>query len=357
MSLRFLSSMMLASASVAQVPSPDAIPLSATPVPLNVANPAQQRIGKLRYLGGLHLTSPNRRLGGLSGLRWNDKYLYAVSDEGDFFEFELREQDDRLIGLGEVLMGRLKGVDGKPLDDKAGADAEALEILRDSTACELFAGCGPAGALIAFGKSNRLLNYLFGGGLPTFAADEQSEGAEWRRGRPADGGIEAMAAASDATLLLSAGRRDEKGRASGLLIYDRLDKSGATPDGMIAGYVVKEERRFGLPLSDGFSPSDAAFARTKNGVGALVLQRRSVPGGGWAARLVRFSLSRGDLAKRDVRIGEPETLATLSPPLSIDSMEGLAVRQDGKRTFLYMVSDDDFSDARRTLLLKFELVD
>jgi hypothetical protein len=350
---------MLAPGSLAQSSqqssSPDAVALSVTPVPLNASNPGQQQVGRLRYLGGLHLTSPDRRMGGLSGLRWNDKYLYAVSDEGDFFELELRERDDRLIGLGEVLMGRLKGVDGKPLE-KAGV--EALEILRDGTACELFNGCGPAGALIALQKSNLLLDYLFGGGLPTFAADERSDAKEWRRRLPPDGGVEAMAASTDALMLLSGGHRDEKGRASGVLIYDRLDPSGASADGMILGNVVKEERRFGLPLSDGFRPSDADFARRKKGVDALVLQRRPVSGGGLAARLVRLSLSGGgDMARPDIRIGEPEILATLAPPLNIDSMEGLAVRQDGRRTFLYMVSDDDFSEARRTLLLKFELLD
>jgi hypothetical protein len=360
MFLPILAWMMLAPASLGQAAqqtsSPDAIPVSTTAIPLNASNPAQQRIGKLRYMGGLHLTSSNRRLGGLSGLRWNDKYLYAVSDEGDFFELELREREDRLIGLGEVLMGRLKGVDGKPLDEAA-ADAEALEILRDGTACELFNGCGPAGALIALEKSNRLLDYLFGGGLPTFSAEERSDAEGWRRGLPPGGGIEAMAASTDALMLLSAGQSDGKGRASGVLVYDRLDPSGASADGMIAGYVVKEERRFGLPLSDGFRPSDADFARGKNGVEALVLQRRRGSGSGPAARLVRFSVSAGDIAKPDVRIGEPEILATLAAPLNIDSMEGLAVRQDGKRTFVYMISDDDFADARRTVLLKFELLD
>ena len=47
---------------------------------------------------------------------------------------------------------------------------------------------------------------------------------------------------------------------------------------------------------------------------------------------------------------------TLLPPLSVDNFEGLAVREEGGRTFLYIVSDDNFSGSQRTLLMKFEVL-
>jgi hypothetical protein len=40
----------------------------------------------------------------------------------------------------------------------------------------------------------------------------------------------------------------------------------------------------------------------------------------------------------------------------IDNMEGLAVHQEGGRTFVTVISDDNFSPGQRTLLLEFELV-
>jgi hypothetical protein len=52
-------------------------------------------------------------------------------------------------------------------------------------------------------------------------------------------------------------------------------------------------------------------------------------------------------------------LARLSPPLTVDNMEGLSVREapDGKGVLLYVISDDNFSALQRTLLLQFRLDD
>jgi hypothetical protein len=63
--------------------------------------------------------------------------------------------------------------------------------------------------------------------------------------------------------------------------------------------------------------------------------------------------------------GKSRTLALLVPPIQRDNYEGLAVREEGRRTFLYVISDDNFGEyddparpeeRQRTLLLKFELV-
>ena len=37
-------------------------------------------------------------------------------------------------------------------------------------------------------------------------------------------------------------------------------------------------------------------------------------------------------------------------------MEGVALRREGDRTFVYLVSDDNFNPLQRTLLMKFELL-
>ena len=49
-------------------------------------------------------------------------------------------------------------------------------------------------------------------------------------------------------------------------------------------------------------------------------------------------------------------IAEFSMRENIDNMEGLALRRgaDGK-TFLYMISDDNYNPLQRTLLLMFEL--
>ena len=70
-----------------------------------------------------------------------------------------------------------------------------------------------------------------------------------------------------------------------------------------------------------------------------------------------YSRSRGNLGgitalRRD---GASPDIATFRAPLSVDHFEGLAGRQEGEKTFLYIVSDDNFSADQRTLLMKFEL--
>jgi len=55
---------------------------------------------------------------------------------------------------------------------------------------------------------------------------------------------------------------------------------------------------------------------------------------------------------------EGRALAELSSPLVADNFEGIAVRP-GKRdeTLIYIVSDDNFHDLQRTLLLMFSLAE
>jgi len=53
-------------------------------VPLNPRDSAQRTVGRLRYLGGRHLTSDDKRMGGLSCLRLrpDGARFIAISDEG-----------------------------------------------------------------------------------------------------------------------------------------------------------------------------------------------------------------------------------------------------------------------------------
>jgi hypothetical protein len=54
---------------------------------------------------------------------------------------------------------------------------------------------------------------------------------------------------------------------------------------------------------------------------------------------------------------EGEVLVNLAmQDANIDNMEGVAVRQGPKgETFIYMISDDNYSPLQRTVLLMFEL--
>jgi len=313
------------------------ISVTATPVPLNPRDPSQAVVGRLRYLGGVQLTSPDPRFGGLSGLRWHDGTLYAVSDLGDFFTLTLVERDGRLMGVREARVRRLKGTDGLMLArGKDDSDSESLE-LHFRAGCRR---CPPDSAIVAFERNNRLLAYRLVGGLPVGAATEYTWSAAWRQGLPNNGGVEAMAGG----WLVSEELRTPDGRASGRLNGWVGDRARGPAD-----------RVMDLPVSDGFSPTDADVGELRPDHPILVLQRRYTPATGAAARIVLFHPAPENGGPRREIVG-PETLAELLPPLTVDNMEGLAFRDDGG-SFVYIISDDNFSPTQRTLLLKFELVD
>jgi len=324
----------------AQVVGPERIAVTATPIPLNPQNASQTVVGRLRYLGGLRLTSPDHRFGGLSGLRWHDGTLYAVSDQGDFFTFALDERRGRLIGVHDARVRRLTRTDGAPLGGKEESDAEALELHVGRGACGRRRGCPPDSAIVSFEGTNRILAYRLVNGLPQGAATEYTLSADWRRGLPSNGGVEAMAGG----YLLAESPRDPQGRATGRLswwIGDRGARRGEIP--------------MDLPMSDDFSPTDADVGEAGRDHPFVVLQRRYTPETGVAARIVRFRpAAENGSARRE--IADLETLAQLVPPLSVDNMEGLAYRDEGG-SFIYIISDDNFSPTQRTLLLKFEVID
>ena len=63
--------------------------LTYTPVQLAADDPGRRDVGRLHFLGGWELASPDRRFGGLSGLRVDGSQAIAVSDAGMVMTFPL----------------------------------------------------------------------------------------------------------------------------------------------------------------------------------------------------------------------------------------------------------------------------
>jgi hypothetical protein len=130
------------------------ITVTATPVPLDAANPAKiDAEGGFTYAGGLALTSATTtRLHGLSDLSVTaDGKLTAISDEGDVFEARLRlDETGKLVGLTGAKLWPLKGPDGQALQGKQHADAEGLAVLPNGD------------HLISFERDHRIWRYAVG---------------------------------------------------------------------------------------------------------------------------------------------------------------------------------------------------
>ncbi|MDA0652475.1 MAG: esterase-like activity of phytase family protein, partial [Proteobacteria bacterium] len=126
-------------------------PLSvrANAVNLHDENDQIRRVGSLIFRGGLHLTSPEPRFGGLSGLAISadGSQLSAVTDRGDWVRFApVATRSGQLTGLDRAQIGRLLNLDGKPLRGKRDSDAESLSVI-------------DGGFAVAFERRHRLWLY------------------------------------------------------------------------------------------------------------------------------------------------------------------------------------------------------
>ena len=84
-----------------------------------------------------------------------------------------------------------------------------------------------------------------------------------------------------------------------------------------------------------------------------MLERKKLRSSGFIVRLVRLSPS--DLGRGANLRGHE--LARLEAPLTVENFEGVAARKGpGGETLIYLLSDDDLTKHRRTLLVMFELV-
>lgn len=305
------------------------IEIAAQAIPLNTEDPALGEVGKLRWRGGLVLTSREPRFGGWSDL-WvapDGRTVRSISDEGSWLAATLRyDTAGRLIGIDPGLIGSLRGENGQFLDGKLDTDAEGLARLPDG------------GWLASFERDHRVLQYPPG---------EESAGQglagrprrlttppEFRR-QPVNAGVEAMVVLPDRrTVLISEEMSERPGTALGWIV-----------DGAAVW------RKFHYETRDGdHRPTSLAVLPG----GDLVLLERAFD----LARGVRVAVKRvrvADIAPDAIVSGEE--LAWLRPPFSVDNLEGIAAGSGPRgETLLWMLSDNNFNPLQRTILLHFELI-
>jgi len=127
---------------------------------------------------------------------------------------------------------------------------------------------------------------------------------------------------------------------------------GLDVDGRLGGWLVTENGadRLYLKPPKNFAPTDAA---TMPNGDVLVLMRRFSVLDGVAVKILR--LKAADIKPEAELVGEE--LAHLAPPLAVDNLEGLDVQAlPSGHTRLFILSDDNFNDSQRTLLLVFDLL-
>jgi len=326
LALLALLPLLLAAGCATAPANPDApVTVTAQPLPLDPGDPARDRVGGLRYLGGLVLRSADPRFGGLSGLRVRaDGRALAVTDTGEWVAFRLVERSGRPVGLADVRMAPLRFADGSTARMKSDVDAESLDWRDDGDVA------------VAFEVDHRIQRYR--GIDPARPATLRAvpyateRPAGWQ-GWPRNDGAEAFARAPSGAELSIGESEAGDGLHDGFL---------AAPGGGVVAF------RYDAPHD--LAPTDAIFLDSDR---LLVLHRGF-------SRLKGVSAMIGIVSVAGIAPGAtvaPREIARLAPPLSLDNMEGLAVRREGGRVVLYIVSDNNFSDAQRTVLMKFALPD
>ncbi len=329
--LRFFATFgLLIAAACAGVPPTE--PVGAAPLPLDIRSstvpfridqPSARQIGKLIWRGGISMTSHSRNFGGWSDLvvSPDNRTLTSISDNGAWFSAPIeRDADGNLSALGAGTIGPLRGLDGKPLPSKRAADAEGMALMADGS------------WLVSFEGNHRIWRYPTLDGTPTAL----NLPANFDR-QPENGGIETLTGLTDGRIVA-------------------ISEQYTLRPNMAVGWIGKPIAG-GLYLWEMFEyhkipDFDPTAIRPLPDGSFVVLERAFDFFHGVRIRVVHFPAA----ALKPGAVIDPEELARLESPYTVDNLEGVAVTVgDHGETLLWMIADDNFNPLQRNLLLLFEL--
>lgn len=296
-------------------------------VPFLPRYPAATRWHQLEYLGGLDIPRMGKNIGGLSGLRWDAETgrLLAITDDARWVWMTPIEEDGRLTGIAEFEVGDLLGLDGEILTGKEAGDSESLTR-------------GPGGGwLVGFERDHRVWFYRDLSENPE-ATDIQPETL---LGELADNkGLETIAT-FNGSWIGCAETLPKSARTNCV----RLGIAGRS-ESFSAGTTPTINRLNAVPTD-----ADIALDGT-----VYVLFRSYDPASGNAIVILPIEPDLEEGKELILFSGSSKVNGGEDLSFTVDNFEGLAVREERGRTFLYIVSDDNFSSNQRTLLMKFEVL-
>jgi|GEM_PF-4153257 len=283
----------------------------------------------MTFEGAYELSADHKAFGGLSGLLINDQgQVTAISDCGYWLQTTLNLSEKGPVFLNSQ-MAPMRNKKGRRLKGRA-VDAESMTLDADGQ------------ILVGFERQDRIRSYN-PSELPSGKAKKVTFETPKNSDLDFNKGLEAMTSRPDGQILAFA-EGDEH-------------KRGLTQGWIMGG---DELRQFDLPVTDFFRPTDlihfpeAIWAENNNG-GYLLLERY------YKERISKMRLRY--FSEEDInRLIKGHRLTGRTIPLSrhvfpVDNMEALALYQNGQANRLLMLSDDNFSDDQRTIMLIFRLED
>ena len=323
-----------AQSNTARPPGPHPLVLITQAAGFARLQPWAVKFGKLRWRGGVEISSRYRYFGGFSGLEISrdGKRIVAVSDEGWWLTAQLTHAKSMLTGVTGAAMS--------PILTRTGRQGKR-KWMRDAESVAAWASKGIGGKLlVAFERRERIELFDFGKSGASARPRQIAFPLAITRGR-------------FNRELESIGRFTAGPLAGHLLAVSEvnLDNKGNIRAWAWKG---KKVRAFTFARLEDYLITDIAIL--PGGKEFLTLERgfsrRSLPG--MAVR--RFKVSR---IKKDAVLTGEVLFSGRQPFYAIDNMEGLAVHTlaDGK-ICLTMISDDNFNRSiQKTLILQFVIED
>ncbi len=302
------------------------VPISAQPIEHYQGRPVGEQTGKLIWRGGLVLEGP-QFFGGISGITFISPTRWImVTDRGRFISGDLEYENGRPSGLADVEITPIRNSKGRPLPPNYSRDAESIDTI--------YRNGRPAAVRVSFENLTRVADFDLKNGRPGGAAREVAI-PRWLSRLRTNKSLESACIAppaspiSGSTLLINEDKATESGAHSAWLLGN-LDKGPVS-----------------ITRNGGFSPTDCAFLPDGD---LLILER--------GTGFLTFTMQIRRIKADDVAPGallEGEVILT-GIGSDIDNMEALGVRraEDGSIRIVIM-SDDNFNDWLRTLLLEFEV--
>ncbi|MDB5507493.1 MAG: hypothetical protein JWR75_2131 [Devosia sp.] len=288
-------------------------------------------VGKLIWRGGLTLTSVSDQFGGLSGAGFvsDEQHMVFVTDRGNFISAQLiYDEANRPFSLIGAELEAVQNSKGAPLPRQFSRDAEALAvILRDGK---------PAAIRLGFENLTRVADFELIEHRPKGAAKEVPI-PEWLSDTRTNESLEAVCIAPAASPIAG----------STLLLTEGV----INDDGQHVAFLLGVTDRGGLSYQSSpiVNPTDCAFLPNGD---LLVLER--------GVALFSFTMTLRRVPAAEVRPGNLMRGEILLEATGgdIDNMEAVAVHTGPTgETLVTLMSDNNFNDWERNLLLEFSLAE
>lgn len=287
------------------------------PLDLDPAHPGPRRIGELIFEGAWQLDSRNENFGGISGLTLLPEGRFVgISDAGTLIGFGLSNNDQ----MDRPFIAPLPGSTGADLDYK---DRDSEGITHDPQSGQFWVSYEANHAIRRFSRSFARVN----------GVARPAEMQDW----PENRGAEALVRLRDGRFIVIAESVDDGTHEALLFSGDPVEK----------GSVIS---RFTYRPPDGYRVTDGVQLPD----GRLVLIHRSIGlPDGFAAKI---GLLQPSLIAKG-KIVESRIIATLTSPLLVDNLEGIAAEEKDGTTYIWLISDNNFFVLQRTILMKFRLAE